>query len=127
MIRRPPRSTRTDTLLPYTTLFRSRSHRQQRRHRQDARLAAPPLARRGPRAHLPGPPLMPAPARQRSAWRETVAGVAFGGYALIGCLATPLVHRRSEEHTSELQSLMRISYAVFCLQKKNKQQEQYQL
>src|SRR3546814_13490167 len=93
MIRRPPRSTRTDTLLPYTTLFRSRSHRQQRRHRQDARLAAPPLARRGPRAHLPGPPLMPAPARQRSAWRETVAGVAFGGYALIGRLATPLVHR----------------------------------
>src|SRR3546814_4045479 len=44
-------------------------------------------------AHLPGPPLMPAPARQRSAWRETVAGVAFGGYALIGRLATPLVHR----------------------------------
>src|SRR3546814_12038123 len=84
MIRRPPRSTRTDTLFPYTTLFRSRG-----RHR-----AAVP--RRGivdaPR-HL---------ARARIEGDETAGG-------------------RSEEHTSELQSLMRNSYAVFCLKKKKKQ------
>src|SRR3546814_8655767 len=92
MIRRPPRSTRTDTLFPYTTLFRSHGrgglsdcdspHPQQR----DLR----PL---GPHLRL----------RDADAWR------AAGG--------------RSEEHTSELQSLMRISYAVFCLKKKIVQQQ----
>src|SRR3546814_3288322 len=73
MIRRPPRSTRTDTLFPYTTLFRS------------------PLRQihTGP-IHL-----------RHLSWRNSFA-------------------RRSEEHTSELQSLMRISYAVFCLKKKKK-------
>src|SRR3546814_8049338 len=76
MIRRPPRSTRTDTLFPYTTLFRSRC----------------PPAPAGRR------PCRPCPA------------AAPGGAA----------SRRSEEHTSELQSLMRISYAVFCLKKKKK-------
>src|SRR3546814_8609401 len=94
MIRRPPRSTRTDTLFPYTTLFRSavehRPHRQRdrryvhrrRRHqRRRCRLVAPD------RQHHP------------------VERIAV---------------QRSEEHTSELQSLMRISYAVFCLKKKNK-------
>src|SRR3546814_1665037 len=80
MIRRPPRSTRTDTLFPYTTLFRSR--------------------------------------------------LAINGYGRIGrCVLRALYESplkefyqvvRSEEHTSELQSLMRISYAVFCLKKKNK-------
>src|SRR3546814_7057334 len=86
MIRRPPRSTRTDTLFPYTTLFRSKHFR------RDARLnfahgeivIFPAAAARGIR---------------RPAW--------------------PPPARRSEEHTSELQSLMRISYAVFCLKKKN--------
>src|SRR3546814_12630952 len=81
MIRRPPRSTRTDTLFPYTTLFRSRqistpdSRAGIQFKRSSNRAAAQPKA------------------RQRSS-------------------------RRSEEHTSELQSLMRISYAVFCLKKK---------
>src|SRR3546814_14679737 len=75
MIRRPPRSTRTDTLFPYTTLFRS------------------------PAAPAPGP-------RGRSPLRQ-------GGHHCRNA-------RRSEEHTSELQSLMRISYAVFCLKKKKK-------
>src|SRR3546814_4767353 len=70
MIRRPPRSTRTDTLFPYTTLFRSGCRR-------------------------PSPPPVP----QAAARAQNRAG-------------------RSEEHTSELQSLMRISYAVFCLKKK---------
>src|SRR3546814_9348107 len=102
MIRRPPRSTRTDTLFPYTTLFRSaflfKEGRQQLglfdRHGADEhRLAAlVRLADRlGDRAELVGDILV-----------EFI-----------------LVVDRSEEHTSELQSLMRISYAVFCLKKKN--------
>src|SRR3546814_17494522 len=90
MIRRPPRSTRTDTLFPYTTLFRSR--------RSDRGSCAP--ARSARRAGRP--PSSRAAGRARA--REE------GG-------------RRSEEHTSELQSLMRISYAVFCLKKKKKNQK----
>src|SRR3546814_2756735 len=82
MIRRPPRSTRTDTLFPYTTLFRSPTRcGAQETPKRNARLqCVTSLRYRGP------------------AWRGL----------------------RSEEHTSELQSLMRISYAVFCLKKKNK-------
>src|SRR3546814_5053977 len=84
MIRRPPRSTRTDTLFPYTTLFRSWRHivpqsavmPRGRGSRKGVEIKAPPACRRG--------------------------------------------DARSEEHTSELQSLMRISYAVFCLKKKTK-------
>src|SRR3546814_6768775 len=76
MIRRPPRSTRTDTLFPYTTLFRSPQHRRRLHRRQ-------------------GDP-------------------------------RPRHSRRSEEHTSELQSLMRISYAVFCLKKKTMKQQSVQ-
>src|SRR3546814_5510157 len=74
MIRRPPRSTRTDTLFPYTTLFRSPW--------------LPPASRTSPRI---------------------AAGQRYSSFTC-----------RSEEHTSELQSLMRISYAVFCLKKKKK-------
>src|SRR3546814_11945596 len=82
MIRRPPRSTRTDTLFPYTTLFRSQ------------------FARAGHHAEL---------ARSLLA-----TGRAYH------CYASPAeLEERSEEHTSELQSLMRISYAVFCLKKKS--------
>src|SRR3546814_2881281 len=90
MIRRPPRSTRTDTLFPYTTLFRSRV-----RHAADPVLLAGDVIM--PR-RVAAPP--PDPAR-------SAAGTAGGR-----------THARSEEHTSELQSLMRISYAVFCLKKK---------
>src|SRR3546814_14383468 len=82
MIRRPPRSTRTDTLFPYTTLFRSLTAR-----RTDAEKEA---------KGLDGTPLTLI--RQSS--------------------NTGQLNGRSEEHTSELQSLMRISYAVFCLKKK---------
>src|SRR3546814_16623400 len=79
MIRRPPRSTRTDTLFPYTTLFRSAGHRHACGHGSSENTAEDaPSAR--PSARI----------------------------------------NRSEEHTSELQSLMRISYAVFCLNKKQK-------
>src|SRR3546814_7946331 len=105
MIRRPPRSTRTDTLFPYTTLFRS-----------------PGLAPDGDRARPPPHPRTGEP--QRAAGRgghrhgpERLRQVEPAG----GDLRHPRsgAHRpRSEEHTSELQSLMRISYAVFCLKKK---------
>src|SRR3546814_2864615 len=95
MIRRPPRSTRTDTLFPYTTLFRSRA------------------CEAGPNTNCPmrdnrdmKMPDRPETWAAALAWLQTIAPslYAFG--------------LRSEEHTSELQSLMRISYAVFCLKKK---------
>src|SRR3546814_8206096 len=80
MIRRPPRSTRTDTLFPYTTLFRSRRGFSQ---------------------------------------MIDVWGADHGGYVKrMKAAVKALSNGRSEEHTSELQSLMRISYAVFCLKKK---------
>src|SRR3546814_2211001 len=102
MIRRPPRSTRTDTLFPYTTLFRSRFH----------------------------------PGRDDDSLAELE--VRFGLVSLEEAEGAILAHslsipgrrlpkgRRSEEHTSELQSLMRISYAVFCLKKKNNEQNNKQ-
>src|SRR3546814_10694918 len=79
MIRRPPRSTRTDTLFPYTTLFRSYR-------------------------------------RSGSGWKE----LPYCGFrnSASPCQSSIIRDSRSEEHTSELQSLMRISYAVFCLKKK---------
>src|SRR3546814_9178364 len=90
MIRRPPRSTRTDTLFPYTTLFRSLAAR--------AAAAAP--------SNYPDPDA-----------RDLRAAIG----ALHGIDPARIV--RSEEHTSELQSLMRISYAVFCLKKKKRQKK----
>src|SRR3546814_7906656 len=90
MIRRPPRSTRTDTLFPYTTLFRSliapadQQDAQHQQHDQNGQMDQP--------------------------------GHRLGQKAQDGGRAG-----RSEEHTSELQSLMRISYAVFCLKKKTQQ------
>src|SRR3546814_7659130 len=84
MIRRPPRSTRTDTLFPYTTLFRSTHHYNNSQY----------LANSLTKAHPNNQPF---------------------GNKLIDNKQFPY---RSEEHTSELQSLMRISYAVFCLKKK---------
>src|SRR3546814_1486207 len=85
MIRRPPRSTRTDTLFPYTTLFRS----------SDQYEAAKAFAK---------------------SLRECGEGVM--DLMLVRNQSKSLTVPRSEEHTSELQSLMRISYAVFCLKKK---------
>src|SRR3546814_5744886 len=102
MIRRPPRSTRTDTLFPYTTLFRSYRDRRATDGAGCWRAAAA----------APFPPVAAGRRRFDSQADE----------------ATPLPHpggpngrTRSEEHTSELQSLMRISYAVFCLKKKTLQ------
>src|SRR3546814_4209320 len=97
MIRRPPRSTRTDTLFPYTTLFRSSLAGSLR--------AIPDLP--GKQRDHPRDPRLPAPGHRRSADRQRRSPGR-----------SPDLHR-SEEHTSELQSLMRISYAVFCLKKKN--------
>src|SRR3546814_1883087 len=90
MIRRPPRSTRTDTLFPYTTLFRS-------------------TIPRGPAFFDP---------ELKGRWGAAkLAAMTKAPVIPVGMWGT---EQRSEEHTSELQSLMRISYAVFCLKKKKK-------
>src|SRR3546814_8916105 len=100
MIRRPPRSTRTDTLFPYTTLFRSLEIdvlglEARRRDVGDVRGEQPHALR----THF-----------ERCCMNAEKSVVGHG---------CPLAQLRSEEHTYELQSLMRISYAVFCLKKKN--------
>src|SRR3546814_8679466 len=100
MIRRPPRSTRTDTLFPYTTLFRS--------ERPSPACGGGWVGGASAAAMLP---------KQQ---RRAEPPKAFPPHANV---ADPA---RSEEHTSELQSLMRISYAVFCLKKKRKQTEKTQ-
>src|SRR3546814_9060555 len=108
MIRRPPRLTRTDTLFPYTTLFRSCDDRKHvagiRRRRSDF------IVRQALRERRPVGAVLHRLIRG-VAGRVVVAEVGGG---------QPRQQRagRSEEHTSELQSLMRISYAVFCLKKK---------
>src|SRR3546814_5341297 len=101
MIRRPPRSTRTDTLFPYTTLFRSDGWRGCDIRRGSSWGAS--LRRADRRDSGGGGGRRRGTARR--AWPPT----------------PPPDARRSEEHTSELQSLMRISYAVFCLNKKKNQ------
>src|SRR3546814_4679717 len=116
MIRRPPRSTRTDTLFPYTTLFRSH-----------ARAAAPDRAagrlhRRGNRGlGEQRQPQRALPLRLGAQVQALPRGALTPGRLQESPLTcTESGGIRSEEHTSELQSLMRISYAVFCLKKKRK-------
>src|SRR3546814_7851383 len=113
MIPRTPRSTRTDTLFPYTTLFRST---------RTARRKGPATTRRRESiaGHLTAnpPPRLPPTVRDTA---EKSATAAFRPTPRKSSLRRNAVRtdwRRSEEHTSELQSLMRISYAVFCLKKK---------
>src|SRR3546814_8928355 len=105
MIRRPPRSTRTDTLFPYTTLFRSRRSRRADAAQLDRIDGGPRHQGRelGTDRRL-ACTLHPLPALQPD--RRPLGALQ------------PVAGSRSEEHTSELQSLMRISYAVFCLKKK---------
>src|SRR3546814_7413288 len=90
MIRRPPKSTRTDTLFPYTTLFRSQD--------VDVRIVGIPMVDRDP--------------------IEASSEIARHVLHQVAGKTAQIVHRRSAEHTSELPSLMRNSYAVFCLKKK---------
>src|SRR3546814_5296836 len=111
MLRRPPRSTRTDTLFPYTTLFRSISSPGRPRR----------MAGKIRRAHAQH--RRPADASDRSLYRGRRL------MPLVELVRLPSgveAELRSEEHTSELQSLMRISYAVFCLKKKKTQQRSNQ-
>src|SRR3546814_2053109 len=110
MIRRPPRSTRTDTLFPYTTLFRSGC---------DSRHPLHPSGTQPPHGSFSRP--------QETNTGEYMREISFSMRAFAA--ASALFLARSEEHTSELQSLMRISYAVFCLKKKKTQQitQSYQL
>src|SRR3546814_2055982 len=106
MSRRPPRSTRTDTLFPYTTLFRSWRGRG---------LGHPGGRRGGDRfIRLPGE-------AKRFIRLEELLRLYFDELFPGFQVKSSGSFRRSEEHTSELQSLMRISYAVFCLKKKKKQ------
>src|SRR3546814_8041261 len=107
MIRLPPRSTRTDTLFPYPTLFRSRRAPVARYPRHRARLYEDRRNHRNPRA-----------SSRSQVQRQTYEGrTRSRAGAKVPALLFTLCGR-SEEHTSELQSLMRISYAVFCLKKK---------
>src|SRR3546814_10191165 len=107
MIRRPPRSTRTDTPCPSTTLFRSPKATRTPAQRS-SRKTALRLSRIGPGAEGGILRLFPA-SRRRAVHGHRTRAVEQG---------------RSEEHTSELQSLMRISYAVFCLKKKKQSRTQ---
>src|SRR3546814_1212138 len=105
MIRRPPRSTRTDTLFPYTTLFRS----------QSLRFPISPLivGTRGDESSRQ------IGAKQiQEACQPRGSAPVHAQYEKCRLMGT---RPRSEEHTSELQSLMRLSYAVFCLKKKNRE------
>src|SRR3546814_7314853 len=106
MIRRPPRSTRTDTLFPYTTLFRSYSEPffQQLDLITDRGLRHPEFGGGGGEVFVP-----------RGGFED-----ADGGEGRQRAHDPGIISTRSEQHTSELQSLMRISYAVFCLKKKKK-------
>src|SRR3546814_5297335 len=103
MLRRPPRSTRTDTLFPYTTLFRSHA----------SAISSASAAERGA---TPTPIVVSAPTvRPTPTPLPDYCDPAYPDFCI-----------RSEEHTSELQSLMRISYAVFCLKKKHKNRDHHQ-
>src|SRR3546814_5472435 len=112
MIRRPPRSTRTDTLFPYTTLFRSALREHRNKAYEDFAAVAQDLIAQ----------------KITTTARLGIQGGSNGGL-LMGNMTVMYPELfgavvRSEEHTSELQSLMRISYAVFCLKKKKKKAKQ---
>src|SRR3546814_1910609 len=113
MIRRPPRSTRTDTLFPYTTLFRSVAPRHpSQTYRTPLMTTESHTGSAEAGRYQPGP----IEARWQERWERD---------ALYRTPDSVPDAQRSEEHTSELQSLMRISYAVFCLKKKKKYTERH--
>src|SRR3546814_9479102 len=114
MIRRPPRSTLTDTLFPYTTLFLSVL----------LNVFAHELLQRGVLRLTPDD-IFAAVSGVHMRCRGAYACVAMiTGYGVVG-FRDPFGIRRSEEHTSELQSLMRISYSVFCLKKKKHEEHRH--
>src|SRR3546814_2647905 len=134
MIRRPPRSTRTDTLFPDTTLFRSKAAAEAGENPGDRHADLP-------RAHDPDRPAAHVESQQAfqreialadprisamdlAVERQHQRHAVFGdGMGRIGGHPGDRQAKRSEEHTSELQSLMRISYAVLCLKKKKKKHD----
>src|SRR3546814_4507104 len=124
MIRRPPRSTRTDTLFPYTTLFRSpQAHDFQAVEQQRAQCPVRPQQERQIVATGVGHVLIALGHQEADVGDQhaldRVDALGVGALHLVRLQDLPeLADQRSEEHTSELQSLMRISYAVFCLKKK---------
>src|SRR3546814_7135835 len=129
MIRRPPRSTRTDTLFPYTTLFRS----------WDWHGAIGPRDKRAP-MYDHAWSAMQANDFGMDEWMTLTRLIGVEPYVTVDAglgdansaaeeveyLNGPATSERSEEHTSELQSLMRISYAVFCLKKKKQLQKTHE-
>src|SRR3546814_7548637 len=134
MIRRPPRSTRTDTLFPYTTLFRSVLDREALQGEvvgvDDQPLGAAALALEAEHGlvHPRAADGHPVHAQAEAAVERVAAGRDLDHVAGLRIQQLLLQHLlvagfRSEEHTSELQSLMRISYAVFCLKKKTHTQQ----
>src|SRR3546814_8974579 len=112
MIRRPPRSTRTDTLFPYTTLFRSS-------------LDTYRFAHKGESAPTPIALVLRRACKGQGSCNACNTTSPWSSACNIGC-STSRRCSRSEEHTSELQSLMRISYAVFCLKKNTNAKQQRQ-
>src|SRR3546814_8497968 len=121
MIRRPPRSTRTDTLFPYTTLFRSPAD-----HRSRGRLLVGP---RESRRCVAFAGRLQIKQRDNGGKQGTLVPVRIlpQDFPLLDPVPTATKPASSEEHTSELQSLMRNSYAVFCLKKKNKKMREQQI
>src|SRR3546814_10430589 len=119
MIRLPPRSTRTDTLVPYTTLFRSPLGMTASMAFTTAKRNKKPIT-----FSVDGTPFEFVPPKQADIFLETVSGGTIISLTkeTFDWLQEGLDAHRSEEHTSELQSLMRISYAVFCLKQKKKPQ-----
>src|SRR3546814_6356084 len=127
MIRRPPRSTRTDTLFPYTTLFRSPLQRCPGGHQSQSLTCVS----QGP-VFLSGRPGCTGHINQKSSLLAMIFTFFCQAISLLQDVHSPLIISqtsviRSEEHTSELQSLMRISYAVFCLKKKTNTKQDYNI
>src|SRR3546814_10622735 len=114
MIRRPPRSTRTDTLFPYTTLFRSNNAVLMETEMNDQETLVTLTA-----------DIVAAHVSNNSVAVSDLPLLIQTVHAALAGLGESAAPERSEEHTSELQSLMRISYAVFCLKKKNQNTKIY--
>src|SRR3546814_3541327 len=121
MIRRPPRATRTDTLFPYTPLFRSTGTSTPRRHDGSCSVRNRDHVAGSLRIGIANDHTEPVPFAMNADESLHESGRRHDQ----GSARIKVFRSRSEEHTSELQSLMRISYAVFCLKKKKTTNEQH--